>query len=172
MTPRQFPVSSKKPEGEPKCWRRRAELPPGSSAGLSFACLKGLVRRFSFAYATPSPLLPNSIIRQCSGSFPPDSGLFLPRKGPPKPLWAAGSGAAAVLPACSAVFRTELWRCFADRRELASSLVILSNPQQISRQCQSSPALRDGSFHTLDKQASGRCCLLGTQVADWKPVPG
>lgn len=96
--------------------------------------------------------------------------MILPRKGLLKPFWAAGSGGAAILPACSAVFRTGLWRCFADRRELASSLVILSNPQQISRQCQSSPALRDGSFHTLNKQASGRCCLLKTQVADWKPV--
>lgn len=111
--------------------------------------------RLSLAYATPSPLLPNSIIRQYYGWFQPDSGVILPRKGLLKPFWAAGSGAAASLPACSAVFRTGLRRCFADGRELASSLVILSDPQQISRQCQSSPALRDGSFHTLTNKHRG-----------------
>lgn len=115
MTPRQAAAPSKSAgsRDEVSAW---TEQPAPSARPVSFACLKGLVRR-ALAYATPSPLLPNSIIRQYCGWFQPDSGVVLPRKGLLKPLWAAGSGAAAILPGCSAVFRTGLRRCCADGRE-------------------------------------------------------
>lgn len=44
------------------------------------------------------------MIRQRYGSFSPDSGLIIPRKGLLKPFWAAGSGDLACLLGCFIFF--------------------------------------------------------------------
>lgn len=97
--------------------------------GVSFAWLKGLVHRFFFfsfffTYATPSPLLPNSIIRQYYRAFPPD-GLFSYLVKVSRSHSGVRTPAArrSCLP-CWLFFWTLLSRCFGespDRRELASS---------------------------------------------------